>query len=365
VTNTESHAPAIFAPRASAESILLVLVAGIGDFVMATPAIRSIRHGFPSARLMLLTTPQAGDLARACPFLDEVGTFDLRAYRPRGQGLGWGAWRRFLALTAELRARRFDLAVNLYHIAGLGGAVRMGAFFALVRARSTAGRWSRGFCAFYGMRSRDHTHQVDAMLALAASLGCPVDESVPELWIPQASRRSAAQRLLEVGVQAEDSFAVLNFSSNRPEARLPQSRAVEIGCGIHQAAGLPVVLVGDSAEAEIAQALSAAIGPGSRTLAGRMDLLELAAILSRAKIVLSTDSGPMHIAAAVGAPLVALFGPADPAHTGPRGRTGAVSILQGKDWPRAPKKWHIGLGTDEVIRAALHLLDAPSLTKTV
>lgn len=348
-----------------AEHILLVLVAGIGDFVMATPAIRAIHRGSPKARIAFLTTPQAAGLARPCPFFEKLFTFDLRAFRPEERGTGLRGGRRLWELARELRSQRFDLAINLYQVASLGGAIRMSLFFAAIGAGRTAGRWSGRLGASFGIRSPDHPHQLDAMLRLAASLGCPVEDNLPELWIPQTSQRSATQRLQEIGLGGEDPFAVLNFSSNRPEARLPQSKAVEIGRRIHQATGLPVLLSGDESEARLAQALCAAIGPAGRTLAGRIDLLELAAILSRAKVVVSTDSGPMHIAAAVGAPLVALFGPADPAHTSPRGQTGTVAILQGKARPRAPKKWHFDLAVDEVIETALQHLAAPSPARTV
>jgi ADP-heptose:LPS heptosyltransferase len=340
------------------ERILLVLAAGIGDFAMATPAIRALRRGFPAARLALLTTPQAEGLARPCPHLDEVFTFDLRAYRPAGRGPGWRGWRPFWDLTADLRARRFDLAVNLFQVATLGGALRMGLLVVRLRAARTAGRWSGGLGAFFGIRGPDRRHGVDAMLALASALGCPADSGVPQLWVPEASRRSAAVRLRDGGLGPGEPFAVLHPGSNKPEACLPLPKAVEIGQGIRRGGRLRVLLTGDTHEVPLAQAVCDGIGAGALCLAGRTDLLELAAILEAAQVAVTTDSGPMHMAAALGAPLVALFGPGDPARFAPRGRQGQVVILQGRARPRDPLAWHADLASREAVDAALRLLAA-------
>ncbi len=342
------------------ERVLLVLAAGIGDFVMATPALRAIRRGFPKAHLALLTTPQVEGLARPCPHLDELFTFDLRAYRPGERGPGWQGWQPFWDLTADLRARRFDLAVNLFRVATLGGALRMGLLVSRIAAARTAGRWSGGLGAFFGIRSPDRRHGVDAMLALASALGCPTADDVPEIWIPETARRSAAARLREGGLDPHEPFAVLHAGSNKREARLPAAKASEIGRGIQREAGVRVLLTGDADEAPLADAVCTGIGGGARSLAGRTHLLELAAILGGAKVVVTTDSGPMHMAAAAGAPLVALFGPGDPVRFGPRGRPGQVMILQGRARPHDPVAWHADLTAGEAVEAALRLMQAPA-----
>ncbi|HSB67761.1 MAG TPA: glycosyltransferase family 9 protein [Candidatus Methylomirabilis sp.] len=343
------------------KNLLLVLVAGIGDFVMATPTIRSIRGAFPSTHLTLLTSPQAAGLARPCPLLDEVLAFDLRAYRPGERGTGWLGWRDLWSMAIQLRARHIDLAVNLYQIASVGGVLRMGLFFALIGARRTAGRWSGGLGFYFGTRGVDRPHAVDAMLALAAALGCPVEDGRPALWIPDASRHSAAEHLHRAGLAAGDRFVAMNIGSNRREARLPFPLAVEIGGRLSRSLNRPVLFLGDASEREAVQEVCAEVGPDARSLAGALNLLELAALFERASIVVSTDSGPMHMAAAVAAPLVALYGPADPARFGPRG-AGPIVVLQGKSQPRHPLKWHADLTAEEVVSACSRLLTASPVT---
>ncbi len=311
--------------RLQPDRVLLVLTAGIGDFVMATPAIRAIRRGFPGAHLTLLTNPQSAGLARPCPYLDEILTFNLRAYRPLGRSTGWRAWRDFLGLTADLRRQRFGLAVNLYRVATWGGTIRMWLLFAGISAAQTAGRSSKGRGFFFGVRSPDRPHEIDAQLALAAALGCPTEEDRLELWIPDASRDSAATRLWEAGLSGGEPFAVLNVGSNKPEARWPPEKAVVVAREIHRATGLRILLTGDPSEADLANALT-------------------------------VELGPMHMAAALGTPLVALFGPADPAHFGPRGRPGQAVVLQGRVRPRDPLVWYADLPVTDVIEAVAHLL---------
>jgi len=340
------------APASGRQRILLVLVAGIGDFVLATPAIRAIAGGFPNAEITFLTTPQAAGLARPCPHLHDVVTFDLRAYRPGERGVGWGGWQRFREMAANLRPRRFSLAVNLYQVATWTGAVRMALLLFRIGAERTAGRWSRGRGVIFDVRSPDRPHEMEAMLSLADTLGCPSDDPTPMLWIPESSQQNAARRLEAAGIDRSAPYVVLHVGSNKPEARLPDERAIDLGKEIRRATHLPVLLTGDASEAPATETLCARIGSGTRSLAGRTDLLELAAVLAGARAAVTTDSGPMHLAAAVGTPLVVLFGPGDPRRFGPRGRPGQIAILQGKRYPHDPARWHTDVTTD-VVRDAL------------
>ena len=335
------------------DRILLILVAGIGDFVLATPAIRAIRRGFPEADITLLTTPQTENLARACPYFHDVVTFDLRRYRPGEQGGGWGGWRRFREVTTELRRRRFALAVDLYQVVSWTGAARMALLLLRIGAQRTAGRWSSGRGVIFDVRSTDTLHEMEAMLGLAATLGGRPDDTGPTLWIPAASRQTAAEHLRISGIAHASRYMVLHVGSNRPEARLPEDKAAAIGMAIRCATNLPVILIGDKAEAPLTERLAAKIGGGSRSLAGQTDLLELAAILEGAHAAVTMDSGPMHLAAAVGTPLVVLFGPADPRRFGPRGRGGRIAILQGRESPHDPARWHTDIRTDDVLDALL------------
>ena len=235
----------------------------------------------------------------------------------------------------------------------------MALLFSRIGADRTAGRWSGGRGAIFGVRSSDRPHETDAMLSLAAALGCPSDDATPHLWMPEASRSNGARCLETAGIERPSPYVVLHVGSNKPEARLPEDRAAHIGQEIQRAAGAPVVLTGDPSEAEAMGRLAVRIGGGATSVAGRTDLLELAAILDGARAAVTVDSGPMHLAAAVGTPLVVLFGPGDPRRFGPRGRPGQVAVLQGTRHPNDPARWHRDIRTDEVVNAVLQRVRSP------
>jgi len=298
-------------------------------------------------------------LARPCPYLREVVTFDLRAYRPGERGAGWGGWQRFRELTADLRSRRFSLAVNLYQVATWAGAIRMALLLFRVGASRTAGRWSRGRGVIFDVPSSDRLHETEAMLSVAEALGCPSEDPTPQLWIPEASRHKAVGCLEAAGVDESAPYVVLHVGSNKPEARLPEDTAADIGRKIQRATNASVLLTGDPSEASVTERLCARIGSGARSVAGRTNLLELAAILRGARAAVTVDSGPMHLAAAVGTPLVVLFGPGDPCRFGPRGCAGQVAVFQGRRRPHDPVRWHADIRIDEVVEATLNRVRSP------
>jgi ADP-heptose:LPS heptosyltransferase len=197
------------------------------------------------------------------------------------------------------------------------------------------------------------------MLALASLLGSQTDHVAPTLWIPETTRATLALRLGALGIPPGTSYCVLAVGSNRSEARLPGAQAAEVGRALHRETGLPILVTGDEGERGAAEELVGRIGEGSRSLAGMIDLHGLAALLEGARLVISTDSGPMHMAAALGAPLVALYGPSDPGRFGPRGNPTRIAVLQGCMAPRDPHRWHADITTAQVVDAAKAQLARP------
>ena len=129
------------APRKEAQRrILLLSAAGLGDFVLGTPAIRAIRQSFPEALLWLLTIPEVKPLADRCPYLDIVRTVDLR----RSRSAAWWTFgrrrREMRSLARELRAARFDFAVNLYGAGSWMGGLRLAVFLWTIGATRSVGR---------------------------------------------------------------------------------------------------------------------------------------------------------------------------------------------------------------------------------
>lgn len=279
--------------------------------------MRAIRRGFPAAQIWLLTMASIAPLAERCPHVDVIRTLDLRRSRSAAFW-SFGAGRReFIRLLAEFRSVGFDLVMNLYPTETLGGSLRMAIFLYAVRPQRAIGRlgsaWALGFDAV----SQAQGHEIDRQLAVAALANIPSAGDLPELWVEPADRRACHALLACYGLHDAGKLACLHAGSAQPEKRWPLENFAEIGQRLAQT-GASVVSIGDAGERALSERLAARI-PGAVSLAGATSLPILAALLERADLLVSTDSGPMHMGAALGTPMVAIFGPSNPGRFGPRG----------------------------------------------
>lgn len=333
------------------QRILLVSAAGLGDFVMATPALGGIRRRFPQARIWILTIPEVRSLAERCPYVDAVRTLDLRRWRSALAWALWHGWSEVGRLIQELRSVRFDMAVNLYAIGTRAGGLRMAAFLQAVGARCTVGRYSGGRGVGFDLTSRVEGHEIDAQLGVARLIGATPTSEYPELWVTAEDRAACARLLYERGIGAADPVVCLHPGSARPEARWPAERFALVGRRLAEV-GARVLLIGAQGDRASCASLARAV-PGGISLAGETSLPVLAALLQRAAMLVTNDSGPMHMAAALGTPLVAAFGPATPDLTGPRGRAPCL-LFAGTERPGGPPWWE-GVPAETVSEAAVRL----------
>ena len=331
--------------------ILVLNVAGLGDFVMGTPALRALRQRFPLAQVWILIIPEVRALGERCPYVDAVRTLDLRSSR---SALAWalgskrGELRR---LIRELRDMHFDLAVNLYRVATRGGGVRMAAFLRALGASRTVGRYSAGRGVGFDLVSMTEGHESDAQLGVARLIGAPPASEFPELWVTAEDRAICHSLLLRYGISATDPVVCLHAGSARPEACWPAERFAAVGRRLAET-GARVVLFGVAGHRALCTRIANAI-PGAISLAGETSLPVLAALLQRCVLLVTNDSGPMHMAAALGTPLVAPFGPASPDHTGPRGHAPSLVFASGRGPDGSP--WWEGVPTGMVADAAVRL----------
>jgi len=303
------------------DCILIVLVAGIGDLILASKGIRAIRNGYPEAEIHLLTSTDAAPLARHYPYVDRVWPFPIRELRS-SKGSAWAV----LSLIRRLRRFRFRLAVNLYSVESAAGALKMGLLFRAIRARQRAGHDRNGFGLFLTKRIAAGTfladrHFSEAVLeAAAAAGGVPDSKGIDVFWDRAVEGRwkglfpgpeetaGAATGVPVVGI---------NPGSDRSLKRWDCGRYSRVADRLIESDGARIVLLGGPAETRIAGAIERGMRHPVVNLSGRLGLDELAYVISRLDLLVTNDSGPMHIGAAAGTPLVALFGPALPGQFGP------------------------------------------------
>jgi len=296
-------------------NVLLFKPGAIGDMLQLSPVVRAIKERLPEARIALMTGDAASaELYAHNPLVDEILVFDRKGEHR--------SWRAFLKLWAEVRRRRFDLVVN-YQRSNLKGWLL------------TSAALPCRLVVYRKARSRV-VHAVENHLEAVAPLGIDPRAADRRLELPLGAEAVRwAGELLEREGLAGRPAAALVLGASHPVNRWPAGRFAELAGRLDAELGVASILVGGPQDRELADAVTAAPG-GARVvdLAGRASLQQTGAMLARCAVAVSGDTGPMHMAAAVGTPVVALFGAADPARTGPVGE--GHRVLQAREVPCVP-----------------------------
>jgi heptosyltransferase-2 len=289
--------------------LLVRAVNWVGDAVMTTPAIGRIREHFPQAEITVLANPLVAQLFSPHEWVDRVVVFDR-------QGVHRGITGRF-RLAAELRRCAFDAAIILPNsfdsalVPWLAGIpVRLG--------RDSDGR---GFL-LTGRYRLDGTaspcHEVEYYLRLVSHFGITGETSAPTLFVTAEEDRQAAGLLAGHDIGGDDFIIGINPGATYGSAkRWYPDRFAEVARRLSAEWSARVVIFGGPGETVIAAEIEQQLGGGCLNLAGRTSVRELMALIRRCNFFVTNDSGPMHIAAAFGVPLVTIFGPTDHATTAP------------------------------------------------
>jgi heptosyltransferase-2 len=307
------------------DTIKRILVRGpnwLGDAVMCEPALRGLRKLFPDAQIALLVKPAVADLFAGHPALTRVLTYDTEG---RHAGLS-GKW----ALAGQLRRQGFDLAVlfqNAFEAAFL-------TFLAGVPRRygyATDGRSLLLSDPVAAPDRRTLVHQVRYCWDLLKPLGLTGDPPTPELLVFPEEEQAMAGRFAQGGLSATDVVVGINPGSTYGGAKrwLPErfAEATErLSRTIRESREqqVSVVIFGAKGEERLGHEIAARLTSRSLVLSGATTIRELMAAVKRCAMLLTNDTGPMHIASAFQVPVVAIFGPTDWRTTSPFGSPHAI-----------------------------------------
>ena len=326
-----------------ARKIAVLRASRLGDFICATPALRALRAAAPHAEIAMITLPLLADLVERLPTIDRFIAF------PGFPGIAEQFFqaRDAVAFLRRMQAERFDLAIQLQ-----GSGVYANPFMLMLGARATA-----GFIRAEDAPGRldtalvwpDHLHEIDRLRALMNHLGAPASDAAPDFPLLPRDLQAAD----ELTACLPSPLIGLQTGSHDPLRRWPPARFVSVARTLLHRHGGTVLLFGNAHEASAIEEMVGAIGAGAYSLAGATPLGTLGAVIERLSLLITNDTGPAHIAFAIGTPTVGIYRAGGTRRYGP--------LLSGPFRALEPPTSDALVSTEAVVDAADELLTTASL----
>ncbi len=298
------------------ENVLCVRLDALGDVLMTTPALRALKQSRPSRRLTLLTSPAAAALAPLVPEIDDCIVYDapwMKATAPRADS------RPEFAIVERLRQGRFDAAVLFTVFSQNPLPAALLCMLADIPRRLAHCRENPYQLLTDWVREPEPEqfirHEVRRQLDLVAEIGCHTTDERLSLSVPAEAARRVRAFLRELGLTRDHPWILIHPGASAPSRRYPPERFAQAARLLAREHDLPIVFSGSESERELIDSIRAAVGISSHTLAGCLNLAELAALVELAPVLITNNTGPAHIAAAVGTPVVDLYAQTNPQHT--------------------------------------------------
>ena len=338
--------------------VLFIRFSSLGDVLLTTPAVRGLKESLPGSRITFLTKRAFAPLLEGNPSIDRVVLLEDADDGGRLPGL--------IRLCRGLGT--FDAVVDLH--GNLRSRVACASVLAERVLRYSKGAVRRRLWILGLMRpdiSGTERHVIQRYLEALGPLGVDREPGRPEIHLRPEEESEVRSLLREHGLEDRSRYAVLIPGARWPNKRWTVEGFAAVARWLNREMGTVAVLAGDGGEREWSKAVAASAGEGTVQLTGETNLRQLAALLKGARVALGNDSGPAHMAAAVGTPLVSLFGPTSEAFGfrpyGDRVRVVSHDIscrpctLHGGDsCPRGKRACLDGIGADEVIEAMLDVM---------
>ena len=312
--------PTLTTQKIHARRILVIRLDLIGDLVLSMTIVRTLKRSYPEAEIDLLALPASAQVVMYDPDLNEIITYDPNVWRRPKALFQAKNWRNSYNLLRLLRARHYDIAVSAFGnwagiITALSGAKRRVGFgsesYPGLMTDNVRGRhWRPG----------DHKHEVDYCLELAKAAGATIGpaDRIPRLYVDQQAQQQLQHLLAQTGINPVKPLIACHLSSNNGQSkRWPTPYWATLIDKLIRDLDAQVILTGATGDLPLIESVTRCMQQHAINLAGKTSLPQLVALLQKANLVISGDSGPMHIAAAVRTPLIAIHGPTDPALSGP------------------------------------------------
>ncbi len=274
------------------ERILLIRLSSLGDIVLTTPAIRAIRAYHPDAYLAMLVAKQSADVLRENPHLNEIIEFN-RSAKNKDTG-------EMLRIIRILRERNFGLAIDFQR----KFRTELLMFFSGASKRVGKGR----LCTIR-VSETENKHATERYFDLLHAVGIPAVNRQLEMFLSTSEKKDASSALRESGITHKKLIVGLFPGAGWQLREWMPERFASIGDRLVQHFNAQVIVFGGPKETELVHTVCKLMHEQAFPLAGTLSIRQLAACIEKCDLFLSNDTGPMHIATAVGTSTVALFGP--------------------------------------------------------
>jgi heptosyltransferase-1 len=293
------------------KNILIVKLSAIGDVIHALPVAYALKQTYPNARITWVVEKASYDLLTNNPYIDEIIIFD----KPKFKSIS-GLLTNGYKFSKLLKSYNFDLAIDLQGlfksaaISYLSGAPKR---LVYCNARELSDKIGQRICG-----NHEHGHVVDRYLDVARHLGCKVDQVEFPMHITEMEAQKAEAIANHAGLQLENPYVVLAPGTNWPSKCWPTTHFAKLADKLYDNNMIPVI-IGGPTDQQLAQEIMANTKIPPIDLTGKTSLKQLAYIMKKSQTFVGGDTGPMHLAVAVGAKVVTMFGPTDPNRNGPYG----------------------------------------------
>lgn len=302
------------------KNILLIQLAGLGDMVMATPAIEALRQLYPQAKICLLTNLRSAGIIRGSSSIDEI--FVLEGFRDIFRTL------------KRLRGCRFDMVINLYRLYSFKGAIKMFLLFRVIGGKYWVGRDTDGKGFFYHLKVpeklSDRRHEVEYKLDIIRALGGQTKDTGLRVNYDKNDEDFVNAFLKKKGIIEGDILVGINCSTFRPLRNWMVENYAKLADYIMERLKLKVVFSGVAKDKNLFLKIKKLMKQSPLDFVGAFNAGELAPFLKQCRLLISPDSGPVHIAGALGMPIVVLFGPGEYERYRPYGNEEKTIIIRKK-----------------------------------
>ncbi len=285
------------------KKILLIELAGVGDAVLSSPAIRNLKRNYPDSYICFLAFTGLAELMQKSPYLDRVFVFR--------KGLK-GIFDNIFVLN-ELRKLHIDAAINLYQHYTLKGAISMDLLLKFIRPKKTLGRNTDGKGFFYNIKIKDaintKKHDVEYKLDLVKALNCDIKDKGLEVWFDDSDTKKVKEFLKKNSVLNSDFLVGINPGAHRPTHRWNWERFAEVAEILAKRYNGKIIITGAEGDRWLAKRISLKMSSKPIDSSGKLSLTQLIALIKRCNLFITNDTGSMHIANALKTPLVAIMGP--------------------------------------------------------